>query len=126
MKSAVLENEIKKYHKQLTFQEILINEKCRMEEKFRNDKKCLRKVSDLCLRFVSLLVAQACFIANEIDNIKSALALHNQGASILTAQRAKNSNLLVRCIFDTPLKNMFPRFKRSFFILDNVRGEKKC
>lgn len=90
---------MERYHKNNTLQELFTSEKFKLEQKLKCDKKCIRKISDLCSKYIDLITLQACFLENEKENVTLAVDLYNRGVITLQTHVEKHSKAMVGYFF---------------------------
>ncbi|XP_065207545.1 uncharacterized protein LOC135836566 [Planococcus citri] len=89
-KSEQMQNSLEKFHKNNPLHEILLSEKLKVEQKSKNDKKCVRKISELCSKYADLITVQACLLENERENVTLAVDLYKRGIDVLGTQEQKH------------------------------------
>ncbi len=91
----VISENLEQYYKNCVIQDLFNEERTRVEHKLRWDKKRLRKVSDLCSKFVDLLTLQAFLLENEKENVDLAIDTYFKGLGLLEDQFQRYSETMV-------------------------------
>lgn len=86
---------LEKFHSDYVVKKMLLAYRKQSEHRMKSDYKFLKKISDICTKFVDLMTLQACLFHREKENIDMVVAVCDLGRLTLDEHTRKHSMTVV-------------------------------